>query len=83
MNRSRDYYRYQREQHINRKIGILKRYQNEGFYEGHARIKGKLSKGKIHCSCWMCRKKSYDELSHSDKIKNLKQISQLNDYYTG
>ena len=27
---------------------------------------GRLSKGKIHCSCWMCRVKSYDYRSHMD-----------------
>lgn len=25
------------------------------------------SKNKIHCSCWMCRRKSYDEKSMRDK----------------
>lgn len=29
-----------------------------------------LSKGKIHCSCPMCRHKSYDEKSMSDKRKD-------------
>lgn len=81
MNRSKKYYRYQREQHINRKIGILKRYHNENYYEGYAKVKGKLSKGKIHCSCWMCRKKSYDELRYSDKIKLIKIDAQLKEYY--
>jgi len=30
---------------------------------------GKLVKGKVHCSCWMCRRKSYDALSQSDRKK--------------
>lgn len=25
------------------------------------------SKNKIHCSCWMCRRKSYDEKSIRDR----------------
>lgn len=67
--RSQDYYRYQRKRHIKRKMGILRRiggednlacWTGDGYY-------GVLSKGKIHCSCWMCRTKSYDDWSHSDQ----------------
>ena len=33
--------------------------------------------GKIHCSCWMCRRKSYDELSGTDKRKQEAYRQQL------
>lgn len=35
------------------------------------------SKNKIHCSCGMCRTKSYDQLSHSDIIKLMRLTEQL------
>ena len=35
------------------------------------RIKLTPAKGKIHCSCSMCRTKSYDQMSHSDVRKIL------------
>lgn len=70
MNRSRDYYRFQRERVIKRKMSILafqmgKDY-SELFYKEHP--VGKLAKGKVHCSCRMCRTKSSDEISHRDKV---------------
>lgn len=57
MNRSRDYYRKQRARVIRRKQNII-HSQNDYWHVEHA---GMLSKGKIHCSCPMCRHKSYDE----------------------
>jgi hypothetical protein len=51
----------------------------EDVYDNRRR--GKLSKGKIHCSCWMCRNKSYIELSHSDKKKLIAYKQAINDYF--
>ena len=56
MSRSRAYTRHQRINHIGRKKRIIHK-QNDYWYYKH---EGMLSKGKIHCSCWMCRSKSYD-----------------------
>ena len=68
MKRDRAYYRYQKKRHIRRKIGILQRIGGEDDVLAWSRGQpGRLSKGKIHCSCWMCRTKSYDEPSHGDK----------------
>ena len=67
MNRDRAYYRYQRKRHIRRKIRILKGYGEwciAGWMRGQP---GRLVKGKIHCSCPLCRTKSYDDRSRSDK----------------
>lgn len=65
MNRSKEYMRYQRRAHIERKKRIIKG-QNDYW---HYRHEGELDKGKIHCSCWLCRHKSYDEPKISDKRK--------------
>ena len=66
MNRSRDYYRKQRARVIRRKQNNI-HSQNDYWQVEPA---GMLSKGKIHCSCPMCRHKSYDEKSMSDKRKD-------------
>ena len=52
MSRSRDYTRNQRERVIKRKKRICKdSHQNLDWYK----YDGQYSKGKIHCSCGMCR----------------------------
>lgn len=56
MERGRAYTRYQRNMHINRKKRIIHAKDDYWYYK----YEGKLSKGKIHCSCWMCRLKSYE-----------------------
>ena len=57
MNRDRSYYRKQRMRAIHRKETILRQLGGEenvlAWEHGAA---GRLSKGKIHCSCWMCRR---------------------------
>jgi len=81
LKRNRAYYRWQRNRIIRRKIGMLKRYggiENVTAWTGGQY--GRLSKGKIHCSCWMCRRKSYDCLSHRDKsllISSLQQLQEI------
>lgn len=62
MERERDYYRHHRERCIKRKKKII-RDLNDYWHYTH---EGVLSKGKIHCSCWMCRRKSYDEPKMQD-----------------
>lgn len=55
---------------IHRKAGILRRIWGTAEVNLWTNGKtGKLSKGKIHCSCWMCRHKSRDEHSASDLRK--------------
>lgn len=78
MNRTRDWHRFQRRRAIARKAGILRR--NWGAEEAFLRTGGKpgrLSKGKIHCSCWMCRRKSRDERSTSDNRKQVSILQQM------
>ena len=62
MNRTRDYYRKQRAKHIARKKRIIHGLNDYWGYEHE----GELAKGKIHCSCWMCRRKSYDHKAAKD-----------------
>lgn len=50
-NRTRAYYRDVRNKAIARKLRISANYW-------HVKAPGVLSKGKIHCSCWMCSEKS-------------------------
>ena len=70
MNRTRIWYRYQRRRAIHRKAGILRRIWGAAEVNLWTNGKtGKLSKGKIHCSCWMCRHQSRDEHSASDLRK--------------
>lgn len=74
-NHSRAYYRDQRRRHIDRKKRIIK-LQNGYWYYEH---EGILSKGKIHCSCWMCRRKFYDSAKVQDYRAAVGMIDQLND----
>lgn len=75
MNREKSYYREMRRKHINRKKNIVKKAYSliDDYYEHD----GMYSKGKIHCSCWMCRRKSYDEARMMDKRNAAKQIYSL------
>lgn len=50
-NRDRAYYRRMRAKAVTRKHRISKGYW-------YVKAPGVLSKGKIHCSCWMCTGKS-------------------------
>jgi len=70
----KNYYRYQRERCIERKLDILKKLHGTADSNKMYPLRGALSKGKIHCSCWICSKgsKSYTENSISDKRKFLK-----------
>ena len=82
MVRDRGYYRIMRKLAIRKKCGILKRLNRESFdfYYGWTKNQsGRLAKGKIHCSCWMCRAKSYDELSIRDQRRKLDGLQQINE----
>lgn len=56
MNRTRDYYRKMRKKWIQKR-----RKMDEALYNGDGHwysVNGKYSKGKIHCSCYMCSAKT-------------------------
>jgi len=61
MRKNRAYRRSQRQRVIRRKVCLLKKYGGDKYVFAWSRGKtGRFAKGKIHCSCWMCRMKSYD-----------------------
>lgn len=65
-NRKRSYYRHHRFRSIKRKMKIAKHYW---FYDPEnisPRELGRLNKGKIHCSCPLCR---YEQYYGIDKVK--------------
>lgn len=83
--RNRAYRRYVRNKAIIRKDRILKElgFKNPIFnpyglkkYELSATEKGKLAKGKIHCSCWMCSAKS----NTSPSVQELKSNINLKEW---
>ena len=68
MKRDRGYYRSQRKRTIQRKERILHFWgSSEEVTAWERGAKGRLSKGKIHCSCPLCRRKSYDYPTIRDK----------------
>lgn len=67
MYRNRNERRRWRERAISRKEHILRMIGGEENVQAWTLGKrGRLSKGKIHCSCWMCRPKTFDQLPHRD-----------------
>ena len=54
MNRDKNYYRKMRAKHIRRKKTIAEKLYGEGYYK----CDGAYDKGKIHCSCPMCSRKT-------------------------
>ena len=73
MKRDRGYYRRQRAKQIRRKERILYGLGgHETVYAWERGVPGRLAKGKIHCSCPMCRTKSYDYLGRRDLRANEK-----------
>ena len=80
MRKTRAFRRSQRTRIINRKVCILRKFGGEKYIYAWSRGNtGRLAKGKIHCSCCMCRSKSYDGLSHADKRKLLATQQQMRD----
>ena len=57
MERNRAYRRSERNRAIARKKGAVKRFSG-GRFTWYT-IDGKYAKGKIHCSCAMCREKDF------------------------
>jgi hypothetical protein len=75
---NRGYLRWQRKRIIKKKFGILKRLGGEELVMAWTNGElGRLAKGKIHCSCWMCRIKSYDQVTHRDARQNVAMMQQM------
>lgn len=76
-NRTTAYRRHKRYAAINRKKNIIR---DAWRGEWHCKYDGSLSKGKIHCSCPMCRSKSYDQARMSDIRVADRMLDQLEEY---
>lgn len=72
-NRTAQYRRRMRQIKIDRKKQIIKDQNNYWHYT----FEGALDKGKIHCSCWMCRRKSYDYARQDDERKAYSMLYDL------
>ena len=78
MKRDRGYYRRQRAKTIRRKEHILYGIGGQEDVDAWERgARGRLAKGKIHCSCPMCRTKSYDQLGMRDMRAKEKERDML------
>ena len=80
MKKTRTLRRAQRTRIITKKVCMLRKYGGEEYVFAWTRGDvGRLAKSKIHCSCWMCRKKSYDAISRTDKRRLISARQQLKD----
>ena len=79
--RTKAYYRNERNLHIARKKGIIKRLSadSDSPYWVY-KHEGELSKGKIHCSCPMCR---FYGPSYSDMKKRANMKQKVKEYWSG
>lgn len=80
MKRDRGYFREMREKHIKRKKKMSAHYW-------HYKFDGQYSKGKIHCSCEMCRNKTgggawtpEPNWKHSDKVRIDAMDKEISEY---
>ena len=80
MNHTRDYYRRQRAKHIARKQRMINQWSYDKEHPYWVAPAGALSKGKIHCSCWMCRRKSYDHKAAKD-LARIEAMNESEKYY--
>lgn len=72
IHKNRKYRRRQRELHIRHKENIIRSHQ---FAEdAWMPVRGKLSKGKVHCSCKMCR---FDSYTHQDAKQATSMLEEL------
>ena len=79
MNRSRAYYREQRERAIKRKKAISKKVYGFDWYRDYD---GNYSKGKIHCGCGICKYcRKYDIPTVRRMREDSKFKYDLKDYY--
>ena len=78
-NRTKPFIRHQRERIIRKKWSILKNaYLTE---KEHMPVRGTLSKGKIHCSCILCRPEKHfgiPKVKYRAKLKAMKE--EIDDY---
>ncbi len=82
MKRDRGYFRSQRKKTIQRKKKLLYGIGGQDYLWAWTRgANGRLAKGKIHCSCPMCRSKSYDDPTVRDKRSVGKAEDMIREYF--
>ena len=87
MTRTRNYHRKMRAKHIRRKKRITSHYSAFRINDGMTYYKhdGMYSKGKIHCSCPLCKSKAYYG-KHVPTMQEQKQMlaqkDKITDYET-
>ncbi|RZT23592.1 hypothetical protein [Fictibacillus sp. BK138] len=66
-NRSKDYYRHHRNRVIQKKLNVIKNVwcRDETIPHPYEVDPGKLSKGKLHCSCYMCKYEKHEGIVKS------------------
>jgi hypothetical protein len=75
MYRTKSYRRYQRQRVIDWKKRFIKQSGSGWHYEHE----GTLAKGKIHCSCWMCRYRG-ELLDKREKLLDYDMEQQIKEY---
>ncbi|WP_155592302.1 hypothetical protein [Lysinibacillus cavernae] len=78
-NRSKTLIRHHRERIIRKKWAILKDVML--LESQYMPVRGTLSKGKIHCSCRMCRYEQYHKIPKAKFQAKLKAMEQEIDEY--
>lgn len=83
MRHNRAQIRKERIRHIKRKERILKSYYSSEEYEKyHSSLKaGKLSKGKIHCGCPLCKPYKHHYYESATNQKKLDKFNRKMDDY--
>ena len=79
--RDKSYYRYQRNRAINKKLNIVKNTYSEDAICEMGKKKGKLSKGKVHCSCPLCSQKTKESLKASDVRKYKRDKTKIDEFF--
>lgn len=71
--------------HIKKKENILKTFYTKADYEKYHRTltTGKLSKGKVHCGCPLCKPYKYHYYESAQNQKKLDKCKDMmNDFYS-
>jgi len=80
-NRLLSYYRHHRFRVINRKLAITEGILDNDYW---SKRPGLLAKGKIHCTCWMCKRERFkDSPKRQDQAKLDAMALEIQDYFNG
>ncbi|MBM0065469.1 hypothetical protein [Alkalicoccobacillus gibsonii] len=81
-NRNKNYYRHHRSRIIKKKLDFLKNVRKSDNDDPLIKTPGLLSKGKVHCSCKMCKyDKHFDVPKRQDQSKYECMNNELDEYF--